>query len=280
MKDPMDTTSSHDDLNSLLENLPQEMASEVLRATCNEIIDDLTMEIVFEMHKKLKLGQLCLSCNSIETVDRAGYDIFGQVVSRTPTAEAFECINCKRQVHPSRFAPHLEKCMGQGRNSSRLANKRLNAYTTTTEIAEPIKEESDDEYKDDPSFDLKVPDGKKKPPAPSQASASSTSGKGTKLNPAQLIKKPKGRPRKNAIDPDKSGKQMKLTAKSLRATVVKEQSKKKKSEKDSTKMETDSYGESSPQVSEIYVDILGDDGDGRDAFGNISTSWMSKSFDN
>jgi len=40
-------------------------------------------------------------------------DIFGQPIkgSSTPNLDklAFACINCKRQVMPSRYAPHLEK---------------------------------------------------------------------------------------------------------------------------------------------------------------------------
>lgn len=35
------------------------------------------------------------------------------------------CPNCQRNMAASRFAPHLEKCMGMGRNSSRLASRRI-----------------------------------------------------------------------------------------------------------------------------------------------------------
>ena len=35
------------------------------------------------------------------------------------------CPNCNRKVAAGRFAPHLEKCMGRGRQASRAANKRL-----------------------------------------------------------------------------------------------------------------------------------------------------------
>ena len=49
-------------------------------------------------------------------------DIFGQV----PLKKQVECIcpNCERNLAANRFAPHLEKCMGMGRNSSRLASRR------------------------------------------------------------------------------------------------------------------------------------------------------------
>lgn len=49
-------------------------------------------------------------------------DVFGNV----PTKKQLECVcpNCKRNLAASRFAPHLEKCMGMGRNSSRIASRR------------------------------------------------------------------------------------------------------------------------------------------------------------
>lgn len=35
------------------------------------------------------------------------------------------CPNCQRNLAAVRFAPHLEKCMGMGRNSSRVASRRI-----------------------------------------------------------------------------------------------------------------------------------------------------------
>ena len=55
-------------------------------------------------------------------MESEGLDIFGQV----PLKKQVECIcpNCERNLAANRFAPHLEKCMGMGRNSSRLASRR------------------------------------------------------------------------------------------------------------------------------------------------------------
>ncbi len=38
------------------------------------------------------------------------------------------CPNCGRNLAATRFAPHLEKCMGMGRNSSRVASRRIANY--------------------------------------------------------------------------------------------------------------------------------------------------------
>lgn len=43
------------------------------------------------------------------------------------------CPECQRSVAATRLAPHLEKCLGQGRNSSRLATKLI-ATTCKNEL--------------------------------------------------------------------------------------------------------------------------------------------------
>ena len=55
-------------------------------------------------------------------MDKPGVDVLGQA----PTKKNFECVcpSCQRHLAASRFAPHLEKCMGMGRNSSRIASRR------------------------------------------------------------------------------------------------------------------------------------------------------------
>lgn len=58
-----------------------------------------------------------------EIVDQPGVDIFGQVYNQWKNKECV-CPNCSRSIAASRFAPHLEKCLGMGRNSSRIANRR------------------------------------------------------------------------------------------------------------------------------------------------------------
>jgi hypothetical protein len=42
----------------------------------------------------------------------------------------YECVcpSCERNVAAIRFAPHLEKCMGMGRHSSRVATRRIANY--------------------------------------------------------------------------------------------------------------------------------------------------------
>jgi len=52
-----------------------------------------------------------------------GLDVHG----KRPDPYAFPdymCSNCDRKIAVTRYAPHLEKCLGLGRTSGRLKNKR------------------------------------------------------------------------------------------------------------------------------------------------------------
>lgn len=64
--------------------------------------------------------------SDVEIVDQPGVDIFGQVYNQWKNKECV-CPNCSRSIAASRFAPHLEKCLGMGRNSSRIANRRCSS---------------------------------------------------------------------------------------------------------------------------------------------------------
>ena len=81
-------------------------------------------------------------------------------------SETFECIHCKRPVVASRFAPHLEKCMGMGRVSSRLAARRAPPIPVVTVNNDGKQHESlsvdggeatDDDNSDDSAFGERKP---------------------------------------------------------------------------------------------------------------------------
>uniref|UniRef100_A0A3P9NXF2 Ataxin-7-like protein 3 n=1 Tax=Poecilia reticulata TaxID=8081 RepID=A0A3P9NXF2_POERE len=126
--------------NTRLEALIQDVYS--------ELVEDACLGLCFEVHRAVKQGYFFLdetdqdSIKEFEIVDQPGVDIFGQVFNQWKNKEC-ECPNCKRLIAASRFAPHLEKCLGMGRNSSRIANRRL---ATSNNIS---KSESDQEDNDD-----------------------------------------------------------------------------------------------------------------------------------
>ncbi|XP_038063956.1 ataxin-7-like protein 3 [Patiria miniata] len=94
-----------------------------------DVLQELTLGFCFEIHRSCKMGQLFLdetdepSLKFYEIVNEPGRDVFG----KPPLKKQIDCIcpHCNRNLSASRFAPHLEKCMGMGRNSSRLASKRI-----------------------------------------------------------------------------------------------------------------------------------------------------------
>ena len=84
-------------------------------------------------------------------------DVFGHL-NQTKKFQECNCPNCKRSVAACKFATHLEKCMGMGRNSSRIASRRIannsKDLTTYTGIV------SDDE--DDVDWSLNNNDKRKR----------------------------------------------------------------------------------------------------------------------
>ncbi|XP_041371972.1 ataxin-7-like protein 3 isoform X4 [Gigantopelta aegis] len=112
-----------------------------------ELIDEVTLGLCFEVHRSARIGTLFLgdsdpvSEKNHEVITRPGVDVFGQV----PTKKQFECVcpHCQRHLAASRFAPHLEKCMGMGRNSSRIASRRI-AHNTKRDSDDSAAEDDND----------------------------------------------------------------------------------------------------------------------------------------
>ncbi|XP_071826614.1 ataxin-7-like protein 3 [Apostichopus japonicus] len=98
-----------------------------------ELVDELSLGLCIEMHRSCKIGMFKIeeeddeALKDFKIVDQPGLDVFGQ----PPLKKHLECVcpSCHRNLAASRFAPHLAKCMGMGRNSSRLASKRLASNT-------------------------------------------------------------------------------------------------------------------------------------------------------
>jgi hypothetical protein len=58
-------------------------------------------------------------------VKRPGFDVWGKsyTVNNLPS---YNCVNCQKTIASTRYAPHLEKCLGlSGRQSSRVASRRI-----------------------------------------------------------------------------------------------------------------------------------------------------------
>ncbi|XP_019118442.2 ataxin-7-like protein 3 isoform X1 [Larimichthys crocea] len=132
----------------------------------SELVEDACLGLCFEVHRAVKQGYFFLdetdqeSMKEFEIVDQPGVDIFGQVYNQWKNKEC-ECPNCKRLIAASRFAPHLEKCLGMGRNSSRIANRRL-ASNNNMSKSESDQEDNDDLNDNDWSYGAEKKTKKKK----------------------------------------------------------------------------------------------------------------------
>ncbi|XP_030376303.1 SAGA-associated factor 11 homolog [Scaptodrosophila lebanonensis] len=95
------------------------------------LLDDAVAGIFIETHHLRKTGNLSALDGVVEDNAESTYricempnlDIFGISTAKKPMD--CTCPNCDRLVAAARFAPHLEKCMGMGRISSRIASRRL-----------------------------------------------------------------------------------------------------------------------------------------------------------
>ncbi|XP_061613018.1 ataxin-7-like protein 3 [Phyllopteryx taeniolatus] len=135
--------------NSKLEGLAQDILS--------DLVEDACLGLCFEAHRAVKQGYFFLddtdqeSLRDFEIVDQPGLDVFGQVYNQWKNKECV-CPNCSRSIAASRFAPHLEKCLGMGRNSSRIANRRIVTGNNTNNKSESDQEDNDDVNDNDWSY--------------------------------------------------------------------------------------------------------------------------------
>lgn len=90
----------------------------------NNLVDEMTLGIIFDLHRKYKTNAYDLEVDdSCEEDDSGDMDIFSQY--NLKKIQDCNCPNCDRAVAATRFAPHLEACMGMGRSRSRNASRRV-----------------------------------------------------------------------------------------------------------------------------------------------------------
>jgi len=135
-----------------------EVASEDVLDT---MIDEVILGFCFDIHRAVKTGAWevsQLTGDEEPPMSIAGHvDVFGLPVSTITglpclkTIPQINCPNCERTLAASRFAPHLEKCMGMGRNSSRVASRRLATKESSYREGGHEEEEDDDDDWVEPS---------------------------------------------------------------------------------------------------------------------------------
>lgn len=102
------------------------------------LLEDVLTGLAFDIHQLNRLGGVPVmseeDIKQFAIVDSNDTDIFGQPFSKTTN-----CPICNRTLGASKFAAHLESCLGLGRTSSRIASRRTanhskeNAYGGTSD---------------------------------------------------------------------------------------------------------------------------------------------------
>ncbi|XP_043274357.1 ataxin-7-like protein 3 [Venturia canescens] len=114
----------------------------------DDLLDEVLMGFVFDVHRTIKTGSSDVEegipdDESYAIVDSPGLDVFGQ--HPVKKSQECNCPNCDRGVAACRFATHLEKCMGMGRNSSRIASRRIaNSTKDMSNFSGVISDDDDD----------------------------------------------------------------------------------------------------------------------------------------
>eukprot|EP00055_Hartaetosiga_balthica_P015177 m.87988 g.87988 ORF g.87988 m.87988 type:complete len:188 (-) comp8798_c2_seq1:1534-2097(-) len=104
-----------------------------IRRIADAMIAYCVWDVAFEVHRSNKKGLVCF-CGADPNhkhnngmVIGFGVDVFGNCILKDNAPNVI-CPNCKMARHASKFAPHLEKCMGiGGRESRRIAINRTKA---------------------------------------------------------------------------------------------------------------------------------------------------------
>jgi len=122
--------------------------TELLEGIVHQLIDEEALGVCFEMHRAIKLGYYDLLYHDSvyekhDIVDVKGLDIFGNSPASLKKCVDCVCPNCNRTLGAQKFAPHLEKCMGMGRNSSRLANRK---NKTPLDSDQEVSDDNEDEW--------------------------------------------------------------------------------------------------------------------------------------
>ncbi|XP_066147769.1 SAGA-associated factor 11 homolog isoform X2 [Euwallacea fornicatus] len=166
-EDPAPSSSEHssdleieyDPENNLFEHLVTDfqnlMGDKAVLRTCIEkfidnMVDEFTLGIIFDIHRKYKTNAYCLEIQDNEEKDDLE-KIKGLQQTSGKNHQKFTCPSCDRIVAPLGFAKHLAKCMGirDISRSLRIASRRAvtnkDKGDTSAYISVPSDDDDDDE---------------------------------------------------------------------------------------------------------------------------------------
>ena len=110
--------------------LPTEFLDNISGFFLDDFLDILLCGIIYGVHSHVRTCPPCLAQptahHGCDLIVRPGFDIFGRsYTAKVVQSDPIVCPNCANKVNPARLAPHLEKCLGGGRQSGRIATRRI-----------------------------------------------------------------------------------------------------------------------------------------------------------
>lgn len=138
-----------------MQNVEQNLMEEKIYSS---LLDDVIFGLMLQVHRAAKLDYLFLFDTEQDPLEEKEYEFYddGDVLGifsgdnkvssmgrngQNSILLKYECIcpNCERSLAAIRFAPHLEKCMGMGRSSSRIATRRIANYNGGDDLDQLIE---------------------------------------------------------------------------------------------------------------------------------------------
>eukprot|EP00029_Vermamoeba_vermiformis_P002491 TRINITY_DN12864_c0_g1_i1.p1 TRINITY_DN12864_c0_g1~~TRINITY_DN12864_c0_g1_i1.p1 ORF type:complete len:730 (+),score=141.07 TRINITY_DN12864_c0_g1_i1:186-2375(+) len=107
-----------------------------------EVMDELCLEICQEVHRKIKTGNFCINCDGNGDSKVESGDGEKRMKDKIPFVKCDA--GCGRTVAATRYAPHLEKCLGLGKSRNRRRPVALEVGVPTKPIQYFDDEELDD----------------------------------------------------------------------------------------------------------------------------------------
>ncbi|KAL1110571.1 hypothetical protein AAG570_008099 [Ranatra chinensis] len=127
--------------------LDPNIADYVAEELVNKMIDEIALDLTGEFHRANKLGYGDYICDQSDygtenSNSSSNQHLFEEDEKKS---ENIKCPNCPRSINASRFAPHLETCMRMGRNSSRIASRRIASNSKENSYGGMASDDDDDE---------------------------------------------------------------------------------------------------------------------------------------
>uniref|UniRef100_A0A915EPI5 SAGA-associated factor 11 n=1 Tax=Ditylenchus dipsaci TaxID=166011 RepID=A0A915EPI5_9BILA len=110
----------------------------VLKTFFDCVFEDALTSTIFGIHRDIAIGKATGIAEEEDEDERLqstaeSCDIFSLELSHSKRSVECKCFVCGRMIVAIRFAPHLEKCIGGGRNS-RVSRRRLTSYMESVKI--------------------------------------------------------------------------------------------------------------------------------------------------